>query len=237
MSLYDIVGILSAFFLCVSTFGIWIQLRTIWKRKLDFGKSTTITSVLSLNHFIVRFVAFLAILVLGYSQHPFNHYLVWPYLPAVALLLLIIREIYADRRDAGSSIAFFACTTLLVLGVLVWVFGLAEQLHTTVLSEVVLLCAAALIAQSDIHQIYLIRLSGDTGAVAIKTHQTTVIKDSSAVLFGLVMGISIGWPLVVSAGTSFITKSVILYHFRWVRTSLLAAERRDGALLGPLPEK
>ena len=173
MSLYDIVGILSAFFLCVSTFGIWIQLRTIWKRKLDFGKSTRITLVLSLNHFLVRFVTFFAILVLGYSQQPFNHYLVWPYIPAVILLLLIVREIYADRRDNASSIAFFTCATLLVFGLLVGVLGLSEQLHTTALSEVVLLCAATLIAQSDIHQVYLIRQGGDTGAIAIRTHQTT----------------------------------------------------------------
>ena len=227
MNLYDVVGMLSAFFLCVSSFGIWIQLRTIWKRKLDFGRERTITSVLSLNHFTVRFVTFFSIMVLGISQHPFNHYLVWPYLPPVLLLLLIIREIYTDRRDRTSGVVFFLCLTLFVAGLVVWWFGLSEQLHATTFAETVILCASVLIAQSDLHQVWLIRRSGNTGAVAIRTHQTTVIKDASAVLFGLVMGIAVGWPLVASAGTSFITKSLILYHFRWAGSSSLAAERRE----------
>lgn len=226
MNLYDVVGILSAFFLCVSSFGIWIQLRTIWKRKLDFGRERSITSVLSLNHFVVRFVTFFSILALGYSQQPFNHYLVWPYFPAVLLLLLIIREIYADRRDRTSTGIFFLCLALFIAGLLVWWAGLAGQFHIRTIAESVILCASILIAQSDLHQVWLIRRSGNTGAVAIRTHQTTVVKDASAVLFGLVMGIAVGWPLVASAGTSFITKSLILYHFRWVRSSPVAAERR-----------
>ena len=64
---------------------------------------------------------------------------------------------------------------------------------------------------------YLVRRSGNVGAVSLRTHQTTVIKDLSVVAFGLVMGIGTGWPVIVSAGTSAVTKSLILWHFRWVR--------------------
>lgn len=227
MSFYTLSGYVSAFFFLLCLIGIWIQLRAIWKRKLDFPNAGSITSVLSLNHFVVRFIAFFAIFVLGFARQPFNPYLVFPYLPAVVLLLLIVREIYTDRRDFFSRSAFFFCTVLLVAGILLWAFGDAVALsYTEAVAEFILVCTSVLIAQSDAHQIYLIRRSGDTGVVSLRTHQTTLMKDLTAVLFAVAMGPAAGWPIIASAGTSAVTKGLILYYFRWVRTSPVAEQCR-----------
>lgn len=223
--LYTVAGYISAFFFALCLVGIWIQLRAIWKRKGDVQPKGRLTSVLSLNHFVVRFIAFFAIFVLGFARLPFNPYLVFPYLPAVVLLLLIVREIYLDRRTPIARAAFLFCSVLLLLGICLWGFCPPQVLALAGTgAEFVLLSTAVLIAQSDAHQMYLIRRSGDTGVVALRTHQATLMKDLTAVLFAVAMGPSVGWPIIASAGTSAVTKSLILYHFRWVRRSS-AAER------------
>ncbi|MCB0711791.1 MAG: hypothetical protein KDD67_05640 [Ignavibacteriae bacterium] len=228
--LYTILGILSNIFIVLNLVGIWIQLRTIYRRKEFFrvggeggGKAT---AILSLNHYVVRFVAFYVIVIYGYSIRPFNHFLVWLNLGAVLLLYTIVVEIFIDRRDFISKYIFALSTLFLLLGFVMWGLGDPVISYTRGFAEFVIPFLALLIAQSDLHQVYVMRRSGDAGAGAIRTHQTTVIKDISVVSFGLVMGVATGWPVIISAGTSGITKSLILWHFRWVRTSPVAAERR-----------
>lgn len=234
MSLYNLAGYVSAFFFALCLAGIWVQLRAVLKRKRDFPERRGVTSILSLNHFVVRFIAFLAIFLLGFTQGTFNPYLVYPYLPAVVLLLLIIREIADDRRDALSRAAFLLCSAALLFGVALWSFGDAAALRLGGdVANFVLICTSVLIAQSDAHQIYLIRRSGETGVVSLRTHQTTLMKDIATVLFALVMGFAVGWPIIASAGTSAVTKSLILYHFRWVRVSAAAERNRLAAATSP----
>lgn len=232
MPWFDIVGWISGFFLLVSAYGLWLQLRMIWKRRLDFAGRPGFTEVLSLNHFLVRFTAFLSILVLGFAREPFNPYLVYPYLPVVLLLLLIVREIFVDRRDFTSTVGIAYCSAAVIAAAAVAVSGNRAADHmATHVAEGILVAAAFLIAQSDAHQIWLIRRRGDTGAVAMRTHQTTVIKDLSAVALGLVMGFASGWPLILSAGTSAVGKSLVLWHFRWSRMSDTARERREAVVV------
>ena len=219
--LYTVLGVLSNFFILLSLGGIWIQLRVVLRRKRYFRgageRRQRPTDVLSLNHFVVRFIAFCAIVAYGFSLRPFNHFLVWSHLAAAAILYAIILEIYTDRRDGVSAVIFLICTAIFLLGLVAWLIGDPARSCTKAVAEFILLFMVVFIAQSDIHQMYLVRRSGNVGAVSLRTHQTTVIKDLSVVAFGLVMGIGTGWPVIVSAGTSAVTKSLILWHFRWVR--------------------
>ena len=228
---YTLLGVLSNCFILINVFGIWIQLRTILRRKQFFKEAgergERPTAILSLNHFVTRLIAFFVVVIYGYSLRPFNHFLVWANLSVVVILYVIILEIFIDRRDSTTRRIFFLVTLFLLAGLTAWAVGESAIPYTRSFAEFVIPFLAILIAQSDLHQVYLMRRSGGTGAVAIRTLQTTVMKDISVVAFGLVMGVSSGWPVIVSAGTSGVTKSLILWHFRWARLSRLAAERRE----------
>jgi len=83
-----------------------------------------------------------------------------------------------------------------------------------------------LLAQGDIHQIKLILSSGKTGAIDIRMSQFILMMDISTIAFAITMGINEGWPLMLLALVSGITKIMIMYLFRWVRLSPIAESRR-----------
>ena len=56
------------------------------------------------------------------------------------------------------------------------------------------------------------------------------MMDISTIIFALNMGLADGWPLLVLAITSGVTKLIIMYLFRWVDKSPLAAKRRSTEL-------
>ncbi len=94
------------------------------------------------------------------------------------------------------------------------------------ISTTLIVVISVMIAQGYYHQIKLIYNSGSTGAVNIRMSQFILLMDVSTIAFALTMGFADGWPLLVLATTSAITKLVIMYLFRWVRTSPLAQQRR-----------
>ena len=81
-----------------------------------------------------------------------------------------------------------------------------------------------------LYQIRLIYSSGHTGAVDLKMSQFIFMMDISTIIFALSMGLADGWPLLVLAITSGVTKLIIMYLFRWVDKSPLAAKRRSTEL-------
>jgi len=76
------------------------------------------------------------------------------------------------------------------------------------------------------HQIKLIISSGNTGAIDIRMSQFILMMDISTIAFAMTMGFSQGWPLMLLATVSAITKLVIMYLFRWVSFSPVAEKRR-----------
>jgi len=54
-----------------------------------------------------------------------------------------------------------------------------------------------------------------------------LLMDISTIAFALSMGIREGWPLLILAITSAVTKVVIMYLFRWVKVSAVAEQRRQ----------
>ena len=82
------------------------------------------------------------------------------------------------------------------------------------------------LAQGYIHQIMQVLKLGSTGALDIKMSQFILLMDLSTIAFAFVMGLKDGWPLMLLAVVSACTKLIILYLFRWVRTSVSAERRR-----------
>ncbi len=225
MSSYDFFGGINTLFIFISLYGVLSQLRTILRRKRA-GTKGSATELLSINQFTVSYLAYFSFFIYGYSIEPFNHYIVWPRFIAAALVGIIIYEIWSDRRTKYSV----ASLSLVAFSLTVGVFGLfyADTFvdESKAVSTIIILVISLLIAQGYSHQIKLIIKSGATGAVDLKMSQFIFMMDISTIAFALTMELDIGWPLMVLAITSGITKIVIMLLFKWVRVSSVAMLRR-----------
>ncbi len=230
LSMYDIFGTINTLFITVSLYGVFSQLNTIWTRKKAGNKTDRPTALLSLNQFTVSFLAYLSFFIYGYSIEPFNHYIVWPRLIASLLVSFILLEIWRDRKSAASLFNFsFACIALsFAVGGLFMGETISDQ--GKYISTTIILVVSVLIAQGYYHQIRLIIHSGSTGAVDLKMSQFILMMDISTIAFAISMGMQDGWPLMVLAITSGTTKLIIMYLFKWVKTSPLAEQRRQIAV-------
>jgi hypothetical protein len=221
---YHVTGSISVFFFLLSLVGIFIQLREIRRRKLNFKSSQESgsevqrpTAVLSLNQFFASFLAFYSFLVYGFCSEPFNHYLVWTRLPAILLALAILYEIWHDRRGRLPAFAMGGSFVLILVAVAVLLSGEQIIREGRDVSAILAIFAAAVFGQGIIHQIVRVRQIGHTGAVSLRMHQLTTCKDLSTIAFALAMPIESGWPLMTVGGVGVVTKSVLMWHFRWVR--------------------
>jgi hypothetical protein len=109
----------------------------------------------------------------------------------------------------------------------VLLFNPGAAVSGRLLSEVLIVIVTVILAQGYLHQVVLIRKTGLTGAVALRMHQFFLLKDISTLVFALTMGMAAGWPLLLLSTVSAITKLITIWHFRWVRLSPIARERRN----------
>ncbi len=226
MNLYNTFGTINTLFIFVSLYGVFSQLKMIWQRKKADASPGHPTSLLSLNQFTVSFLAYLSFFIYGYSIDPFNHYIVWPRLIASILVALILFEIWRDRKSPHSLCSFgFACLFLVLANVGLF-FGQTIADQGKYISTTLIVLVSILIAQGYFHQIKLIVKSGHTGAVDLKMSQFILMMDISTIAFAMSMGIKEAWPLLILATTSGITKIIIMFLFKWVKTSPVAEKRR-----------
>lgn len=225
MSVYDFFGTVNTVFIFVSLYGVLSQVRTIWRRKKE-EVGTGSTELLSINQFTVSYLAYFSFFIYGYSIEPFNHYIVWPRLIATLLVGVILYEIWLDRKTKESTYVLLIALFSLILGIVGLLYGDTFVDEGRNVSTAIILVISLLIAQGYYHQIMLIIRSGATGAIDLKMSQFIFMMDISTIAFALSMGIESGWPLMVLAITSGITKIIIMYLFKWVKLSAVAIERR-----------
>lgn len=223
---YHVTGIISAFLYGLSVVGLWIQLQKIRERKNN-PLIAHPTAIISLNFMAMAFFAFFFLFTYGFALDHFNHYLVWPRLAAMAVSLLILYEMMQDRKEIRSTFTFWLCATSAGSGILALIF-FRDAAHVLVpFSQTGIVAITITLAQANIHQILLITRSGSTGGIALRSHQLTMVKDLGTVAFGLALGASAGWPLIVLCGSNALMKLAIMYLFRWVRVSETAHARRE----------
>jgi uncharacterized protein with PQ loop repeat len=227
MSSYEFFGSVNSVFILLSLFGVFSQLRKVWRRKLQPETRQCPTELLSLNQFSVSFLAYFCFFVYGYSIQPFNHFLVWPRGIAAIVVGIILFEIWRDRKTRSAKVVFVVAIILFVLGAAGLYMGGTYSDEGKLVSTILIVIITLLLAQGYYHQIRLIWQSGRTGAVDLKMSQFILLMDVSTIAFALAMGLADGWPLILLAFTSGITKLLIMYLFRWVRLSSLAYQRRS----------
>ncbi len=225
MNAYHIFGSLNTVFIFVSLLGVYAQLNTIFQRKKTQQTAHQPTAMLSLNQFSVSFLAYFSFFIYGYSITPFNHFIVWPRLLASLLVTVILFQIWRDRKTRSSFWVITFAILALLFGGLGLIYGNTYDDSSRVLATILILIISVLIAQGYFHQIRLIIKSGITGAVNLRMSQFILLMDISTIAFALSMGLDNGWPLLVLAVTSGITKIIMMYLFYWVKNSPTAIQR------------
>ena len=234
---YHITGAVSAAIFLFTIGGLWAQLGLVWQRQqraaLNGEVTERPTAVLSVNQFVSSFLAFFSFFLYGACLERFNHYLVWPRLAAAILTLAVLFEIVRDRRDRVATTAFAGCAMLLTGASLMLAVlpGAAEWGRA--FSQSLIVIVTVILAQGYLHQVLLIRQTGRTGGVSARLHQFFLWKDIATMAFALTMGTATGWPVMLMSTVSATTKLVTLWHFRWVRLSPLAQQRRAGGEVEP----
>jgi len=227
---YHLTGLISAVIFLLTLSGLWSQLQFVWSRRQLGGeqgaKPESPTAVLSLNQFLSSFLAFFSFFLYGMCLQPFNHYLVWPRLAATLLTLTVLYEIMVDRKTTLSILAFSGSSILLVVAPVLLLSNPQAVAWGRKLSQGLILTVTLILAQGYSHQILLIRQSGQTGAVSLRLHQFFFLKDASTIAFAITMGMASGWPVLLLSSVSGATKLAAMWHFRWVRLSPIAQQRR-----------
>lgn len=220
---YNILGTINTLFIFVSLYGVYLQLHKLWVRKAN-GK-TQVTDVLSQNQFTMSFLAYFSFFVYGYSIDILNHYIVWPRLIASLLVMLILIEMWKDRKSTASVASLVLVCVCLTLGIIGLALNESFADHSKQVSTILIMIITLLLAQGYMHQIKLIISSGKTGAIDIRMSQFILMMDITTIGFAMTMGFAQGWPLIVLATVSAITKLIIMYLFHWVRVSPVAKIR------------
>jgi len=182
-----------------------------------------------LNQFVSSFLAFYSFLLYGACLPRFNHYLVWPRLMACLLTLMVLFELMRDRNDRLTTAGFVSCLALLLGSPALLRLHPEAAAWGRWFSQGLVVVVTVILAQGYLHQVVLIRKTGCTGGIALRMHQFFFLKDVSTIAFALAMGFSSGWPLLLLSSVSAVTKLATLWHFRWVRLSPLAQQRRAAA--------
>jgi len=232
MSNDEFFGMINTLFIIVSVYGVYSQLRKIQERRAQLTGEHTATELLSLNQFSVSFLAYFSFFIYGYSIEPFNHFIVWPRLLASCFVAAILSEIWRDKRNYTTSTVLALVAASFAAGLLGLAFSEGVKDESRLIATSLIVVITLLIAQGYFHQIKLIWQSGRTGAVDLKMSQFILMMDISTIAFALSIGLADGWPLLMLAITSGITKLVIMYLFFWVRVSRLAAKRRHLMITG-----
>lgn len=223
MSSYKIIGIIVATTFMLTVLGLYYQLSFVLKRKqlsflgqLNYERPT---DILSLNQLSSMFLACYAFFLYGVCLNLANHYLAWPRFLGMLVLILLFYQIVVDRKNLISNIVFYAAIYMSLVGILVFLFGHQIQHITKYISQGLVVLGTIILAQGYTHQILIIRRYGKTGASSIKLHQLVLVTAISTVIFGFVIGLKNGWPLILLASVSTTLKLITLWCFRWVRVS------------------
>ena len=227
---YHLNGIINSLLFTLTLAGLVTQLRLVWARKHahrngDLAEGPT--AVLSLNQFVSSFLGFFSFLFYGACLEPFNHYLVWTRTAAALLTLAVLWEIMITRRERVSVLSFFGCFALLIAGPVALRLDPSAAIWGRHFSQGLIVVVTCILGQGYLHQVVLMRQQGRAGAVSLQLHQFFFIKDVSTIVFALAMGLNSGCPLLLLSSVSGITKAAIMWHFRWVRLSPVAEQRRS----------
>jgi len=133
---YDFFGLINTVLIFISLYGVYLQLNKLWIRS-NKGESK-VTHILSQNQFTMSFFAYFSFFIYGYSLDVFNHYIVWPRFLAALLVLLILFEMYKDRKSTASIVSLSFAALLCIAGILGLIFNEVVSTYVKQVSTILL---------------------------------------------------------------------------------------------------
>ncbi|WP_269523574.1 hypothetical protein [Coraliomargarita parva] len=221
MSTYHLTGVISALLSILASAGLATQVRLLWQRLRQSHGEERVSEGLSINRFVTSFIVFLALFTYGGLLNPFNHYLAWPRLLGIALALLILLQIYWDRRCRVSGFAFLACFAAFLLSVMIMVSCRPLENLNPLIMPAMMVVVSLIYLQGGMAQIFMIRSSGKTGGLSQGMHLLFVLKDVSLATFAIAMGVSHGGPILFTCAVGLFVNISTLWCFRWTRRNSL----------------
>ncbi|WP_432472556.1 hypothetical protein [Amphritea sp. HPY] len=213
--LYNAVGMLSSIFFIGCLFGLVDQLRRIRKRKAD-GLSKTIgyaTQSISANAFFSSFIAFYAFFLYSIMLDEVEYYMFVTRLFAALMTLTILYEIYIDRDRISQKIPFITGLVCMAIAGLAFIYREDVLVVGRSTSLVLALGATLVMLQGGIQQIRKIHKEKTTGVLSLPMNAIFMCKDLANVAFGLVLGFTDGWPLLLLGSISALLKLGIIIQF------------------------
>ncbi|MDJ1182579.1 hypothetical protein [Roseofilum casamattae] len=203
---FHVWGIVSSFLYFCTWYGFFHQFQLLRdRRQLGLQKYT---HHLSAQQFLTSFAACFAIFFLGLTRPEFNHYLVWPRLGALFLMIAVLWEIHLDRRSHFSIVSVIATAIALSIGVVLMMLR-PLPFAISISADLLAVAIAAILAYGILHQIRLFATVPNiplSGTLLL----SLVVKDFATVGFGLTMPLEVAWSLLLLNGSSFILKSYLL---------------------------
>ncbi|WP_271274350.1 hypothetical protein [Aliamphritea hakodatensis] len=223
--LYNAVGMLSSLMFLGCLFGLVKQYRRINSRKKDVpaGETGYATRSLSVNSFFSSFIAFYAFFLYSIMLQEIDYYLFVTRLLAASMTLVVLFEIFRDRKPLSQRLPFLSGVLLMAVAVLC--IGVREDMLFIGRSASIFLAVGAtlIMLQGGIQQIRKIRQEQSVGALSLSMNVIFAMKDVSNIAFGLVIGFADGWPLIMTGTVSALTKAAVIMQFYFFREKPVAA--------------
>ncbi len=223
--LYNAVGMLSSLMFLGCLFGLVKQYRRINSRKQEVQGSEAgyATRSLSVNSFFSSFIAFYAFFLYSIMLQEIDYYLFVTRLLAASMTLVVLFEIFRDRKPLSQRLPFLSGVLLMAVAILC--IGVREDMLFIGRSASIFLAVGAtlIMLQGGIQQIRKIREEQSTGALSLSMNVIFAMKDVSNIAFGLVIGVADGWPLIMTGSVSALTKAAVILQFYLFREKPVTA--------------
>jgi len=230
MTLYNVAGTISSLLFLGCLVGLVVQIRKVRQRKIADPRGAELgyaTQSLSVNGFFSSFIAFYSFLLYSIMLEDIDYYIFFTRLIASLATWIVLFEIFRDRLPLSQRAPFLTASVAL-LAAFGALFFREEVSHLgEVAAESLAVFATLIILQGGIQQIRKIWQAKCTGALSLPMTLVFFAKDVSNVFFGIVLGLELGWPLILMGAVSGILKLGVTITFL-LYPEKLEAEARVG---------
>ncbi len=220
--LYYIVGAISSALFIGCLYGLYDQIVTVRRRRKCYGETEVqagyATRSLSANGFASSFFSFYAFMIYAMSLEVVEPFVFGTRMAAALATLYILFEIYRDREGRNDRLPFQCAAGAMALAVIIFLFREQLQPYSLTVSVPLTVLASFIMAQGGVAQIKRVRAERSTGAMSLTMLMVFFFKDVSNIVFGLILGLVEGWPIMLMGTVSAASKlTLIVFYFRLPR--------------------
>jgi hypothetical protein len=215
--LYTLVGTVSSALYLGCLWGVIQQIMIIRQRRKKYltreASLGFATKALSVNGFASSFIAFYSVYIYSFLMSEIDYFVLFTRLAASGVTLYVLFELYRDRKSPWERLPFQIAMLFMLASVFVLIFRDQLVYAEKHLSVVLVIFVTAIMLQGGISQILSVMRQRCTGALSIKMNLIFFLKDIMNIMFGAVIGLNDGWPLMLIGAVSAALKMTILTLF------------------------